>query len=155
MSLQQQLQDFSVGVLPFTGIAWFVFFAAVMLYLNLIVISRRRWSAGQQVGMGMQFAIRTGCVLITAASLMSIFWTYPARADLSAEDLFTLSSATETTLQGLKETQRITIQSFISPDVPGDYVETRRQLRGLLREFELSSGGAITWRDIAVEPFSE
>ncbi|MFO1001787.1 MAG: Gldg family protein [Planctomycetaceae bacterium] len=155
MSLQQQLQDFSVGVLPFSGIAWFAFFAAVMLYLNLIVISRRRWSAGQQVGMGMQFAIRTGCVLITAASLMTIFWTYPVRADLSAEDLFTLSDATENTLQGLKETQRITIQSFISPDVPGDYVETRRQLRGLLREFELSSGGAITWRDIAVEPFSE
>ncbi len=155
MSLQQQLQDFSMGVLPNSGIAWFVFFAAVMLYLNLIVISRRRWSAGQQVGMGLQFAIRTGCVLITAVSLMAIFWTYPARADLSAENLFTLSDATSETVQNLKATQRITIQSFISPDVPGDYVETRRQLRGLLREFELSSGGAITWRDIAVEPFSE
>ncbi len=155
MSLQQQLQDFSVGVLPFSGIAWFVFFAAVMLYLNLIVISKRRWSAGQQAGMGMQFAIRTGCVIITAASLMAIFWTYPARADLSAENLYTLSNATNETLRSLKETHRITIQSFISPDVPGDYVETRRQLRGLLREFELSSGGAITWRDTAVEPFSE
>lgn len=155
MSLQQQLQDFSVGVLPLSGIAWFSFFAAVMLYLNLIVISKRRWSASKQVGMGAQFAIRTVCLLITAVSLMAIFWTYPVRADLSAENLFTLSDATKNTVRGLKETQRITIQSFISPDVPGDYVETRRQLRGLLREFEISSGSAITWRDIEVEPFSE
>jgi len=155
MSLQQQLQDFSVGVLPLSGIAWFSFFAAVMLYLNLIVISKRRWSASKQVGMGAQFAVRTVCLLVTAVSLMAIFWTYPVRADLSAENLFTLSEATKNTVLGLKETQRITIQSFISPDVPGDYVETRRQLRGLLREFEISSGSAITWRDIEVEPFSE
>ncbi len=155
MSLQQQLQDFSVGVLPLSGIAWFVFFSAVMLYLNLIVISKRRWSAGKEVGMGFQFLIRTACVVVVATSLMMIFWTYPARADLSAENLFTLSDATQSTISGLKSTQRITIQSFISPEVPGDYVETRRQLRGLLREFELRSGGAIEWRDIKVEPFSE
>jgi len=155
MSLQQQLQDFGVGVLPLAGIAWFVFFAAVMLYLNLIVITKRRWSSGQRVGMEMQFAIRTICILITCGSLMLVFWTYPRRADLSAENLFTLSDATRETMRGLKKTQRVTIQSFISPEVPGDYVETRRQLRGLLREFELQSGGAIEWRDRKVEPFSE
>jgi ABC-2 type transport system permease protein len=155
MSLQEQLQDFSRGVLPLPGIAWFAFFAAVMLYLNLVVISKRRWASGQQVGMGLQFAVRTACIVITAVSLLAIFWTYPKRADLSAENLFTLSDATYQTLAGLKDTQRITIQSFISPDVPGDYVETRRQLRGLLREFELSGGSAVTWRDIEVEPFSE
>ena len=155
LSLQDQLQDFSRGVLPVAGIAWFTFFAAVMLYLNLIVISKRRWSSGQQVGMGLQFAVRTLCVLITCGSLLAIFWTFPLRADLSAESLFTLSDATRTTLKDLKATQRITVQSFISPDVPGDYVETRRQLIGLLREFSQASGGAITWRDTNVEPFSE
>ncbi len=58
-------------------------------------------------------------------------------------------------MEALKKSQKITIQSFISPDVPGDYVEIRRQLRGLLREFELQSGGSIEWRDVSVEPFSE
>lgn len=155
ISLQQQLQDFSVGILPLSGIAWFVFFAAVMLYLNLIVISKRRWAATQQLGMGFQFAIRALCLLITCGSLLAIFWTYPARADWSAENLFTLSEATRSTMQALKNSQKITIQSFISPDVPGDYVEIRRQLRGLLREFELQGGGSIEWRDVSVEPFSE
>lgn len=155
ISLQQQLQDFSVGILPLSGIAWFVFFASVMLYLNLIVISKRRWAASQQLGMGFQFVIRAVCLLITFGSLLTIFWTYPARADWSEENLFTLSDATKSTMQALKKSQKITIQSFISPDVPGDYVEIRRQLRGLLREFELQSGGSIEWRDVSVEPFSE
>ena len=155
ISLQQQLQDFSRGILPLSGIAWFVFFAAVMLYLNLIAISKRRWAVTQQLGMGFQFAIRAVCLLITCGSLLAIFWTYPARADWSAENLFTLSEATRSTMQELKKSQKITIQSFISPDVPGDYVEIRRQLRGLLREFELQGGGSIEWRDVSVEPFSE
>lgn len=155
ISLQQQLQDFSVGVLPLSGVVWFVLLAVFMLYLNLIVISRRRWSGGQKFGMESHFAARAISLLVIAVSLTSIAWSYPKRADLSAENLFTLSDATQETIRGLKTTQRITIQSFISPDVPADYVETRRQLRGLLREFELSSGNAITWRDIAVEPFSE
>ena len=155
ISLQQQLQDFSVGILPLSGIAWFVFYAAVMLYLNLIVISKRRWAASRQLGMGLQFAIRALCLLITCGSLLVIFWTYPARADWSAENLFTLSDATRSTLKTLKSSQKITIQSFISPDVPGDYVEIRRQLRGLLRAFELQGRGAIEWRDVSVEPFSE
>lgn len=155
LSLQDQLQDFARGILPLSGVSWFAFFAAVMLYLNLIAISKRRWSAGQQAGMGVQFLLRTLCLLITFGSLLAIFWTYPARADFSAENLFTLSDATRTTLKNLQASQRITIQSFISPEVPGDYVETRRQLKGLLREFTQSSGGAIEWRDINVEPFSE
>ena len=155
ISLQQQLSDLGRGVLPLSGIAWFAFFAAVMLYLNLIVISKRRWAASQQLGMGFQYLIRAACLLITFASLLSIFWTYPARADWSAENLFTLSDATRSTLKDLQKSQKITIQSFISPDVPGDYVEIRRQLRGLLREFEMQGGGAIEWRDVSVEPFSE
>jgi ABC-2 type transport system permease protein len=155
ISLQQQLSDFGLGVLPLSGIAWFAFFAAGMLYLNLIVISKRQWAAGQQLGMGFQYLIRTACLLITFGSLLTIFWTYPARADWSAENLFTLSDATRSTLKGLQKSQKITIQSFISPDVPGDYVEIRRQLRGLLREFEMQGGGAIEWRDVSVEPFSE
>lgn len=155
ISLQQQLQDFSVGILPLSGIAWFVFFAAVMLYLNLIVISKRRWAASQQLGMGFQYVIRAVCLLITFGSLLVIFWTYPARGDWSAENLFTLSDATKSTMEALRKSQKITIQSFISPEVPGDYVEIRRQLRGLLREFELQSGGSIEWRDVSVEPFSE
>lgn len=62
-----------MGILPLSGIAWFVFFASVMLYLNLVVISKRRWAAGQQLGMGFQYAHPAVCLLITCGSLLVIF----------------------------------------------------------------------------------
>lgn len=155
LSLQQQLPDFSVGVVSLYGVLWFAGITVVMLYLNLVVISRRRWATGKSGSMGWQYALRALCVLIVAASLMKIFWHYPVRADLSSEGLFSLSSATRSTLKELKNGKQITIQSFISPEVPADYVETRRQLLGLLKQYQLASGGSVEWKNKDVEPFSD
>ena len=155
LSLQQQLQDFGLGVLPLQGIFWFCSFAAVMLYLNLVVISKRRWADSSATSMGLQFAIRALCIAITAGSLLFTISGFSLRADLTAESLFTLAEATKSTLASVKASQRVTIQAFVSPEVPADYVETRRQLLGLLREFKRSSGQAIELREISVEPFSE
>ncbi|MFN9719641.1 MAG: Gldg family protein, partial [Planctomycetota bacterium] len=128
---------------------------SVMLYLNHVFISRRRWASGKSGSMALQYAVRAVCVLIVGASLLKIFWHYPVRADLSSEGLFSLSSATRDTLKELKNGNKITIQSFISPEVPADYVETRRQLLGLLKQYQLASGGAVEWKNKDVEPFSE
>lgn len=155
LSLQEQLRDFSVGVVPITGVAWFTFFSLVMLYLNFIVISKRRWGVEQELNMSSQYLIRTICLTVTCGAVLFVFWHYPVRADLSAERLYTLSKATTETLSNIKSTQKITIQAFVSPEVPADYVETRRQLIGLLREFKRFSGGAIDLREVAVEPFSD
>ncbi len=155
LSLQQQLPDFSVGVVSLYGLFWFVTITSVMLYLNLVVISRRRWATGKSGSMALQYAVRAVCVLIVGASLLKIFWHYPVRADLSSEGLFSLSSATRDTLRELKNGNKITIQSFVSPEVPADYVETRRQLLGLLKQYQLASGGAVEWKNNDVEPFSE
>ncbi|MBL8812947.1 MAG: Gldg family protein [Planctomycetaceae bacterium] len=155
LSLQEQLRDFSVGVVPITGVAWFSFFSLVMLYLNFVVISKRRWGVQNELNMSGQYFLRTLCLVVTCGSLLFVFWHYPVRADLSSERLFTLSAATRETLSNIKSSQQITIQAFISPEVPADYVETRRQLIGLLREFKRSSGGAIDLREVSVEPFSD
>ncbi|MFM7036791.1 MAG: Gldg family protein [Planctomycetaceae bacterium] len=156
LSLQQQLQDFGMGIIPVSGIFWFSSFAAVMLYLNLVVISKRRWADSSSRSLSLQFAVRALCVAITAGSLLFIILSrLPIRADLTAENLFTLSAATTQTLKAVTASQRITIQAFVSPEVPSDYVETRRQLLGTLREFKRSSGQAIDLREISVEPFSE
>lgn len=155
LSLQEQLRDFSVGVVPITGVAWFSFFSVVMLYLNLIVISKRRWGVQEELNMSSQYFIRACCLAVTCGALLFVFWHYPVRADLSSERLFSLATATKETLSNIKATQQITIQAFISPEVPADYVETRRQLVGLLREFKRSSGGAIDLREVSVEPFSD
>lgn len=155
LSLEEQLQDFSVGVLPFSSVFYFVGLTSLMLYLNLVVISKRRWAATEQLGMGLQFAIRTLCLCVTLVSLLVLLNLFPARKDLTAEKLFTLSEATTKTLDGIPSGQQITIQAFVSPEVPKEYGETRRQLLGLLREFDLKGGGSIDVRVVDVVPFSE
>lgn len=155
LSLQDQLRDFSMGVMPLASFLYFVLLTALMLYLNLVVISRRRWASPQKVRMGLQFVVRALCLLVTFVSVLVIFNLFPARADLTSEKLFTLSEATRRTLDEIPEGQQITIQAFVSPEVPREYSETRRQLMGLLREFDLQGGGALDVRTVNVEPFSE
>lgn len=155
LSLQNQLRDFSVGVLPFSSCCYFLFLTALMLYLNLVFISRRRWAASKQMAMSSQFAIRVLCLFVTFVSLLVIFSLFPMRLDRTAERLFTLSTATRSTLSGIPSGQQVTIQAFISPEVPREYSETRRQLMGLLREFDIQGGSALDVRVVNVEPFSE
>lgn len=155
LSLEDQLRDFSVGVLPLSSIFYFSGLTSLMLYLNLVVISNRRWASTPQLSMGFQYAARSLSLLVTLISLLVILNLFPARADLTAENLFTLSEATVNTLGSIPTGQQITIQAFVSPEVPREYGETRRQLLGLLREFDRQGGGSLEVRVVDVEPFSE
>lgn len=154
LSLSNQLSDFSVGVVPLSSVLYFASLTALMLYLNLVVISRRRWGANQAGNMSFQYAVRTVCLGITFVSVLVLAGLWPARADLTAEKLFSLSDATYKTLDEVGD-QKVTIQAFISPEVPREYSETRRHLLGLLREFDLRGGGNVEVRRVDVEPFSE
>ncbi|MCR9200523.1 MAG: Gldg family protein [Planctomycetaceae bacterium] len=153
LSLQEQLKDFGVGVIPLSNIAYFVMLTALMLYLNLIVISRRRWQASEAGSMWLHYAARTVSLTVAFVSLLVISGIFPLRADLTSEKLFSLSDATYQTIDEIGD-RKVTIQAFISPEVPGEYNDTRRRLLGLLREFDLRGGANIEVRIVNVEPFS-
>ena len=154
LSLEGQLQDFGRGVIPFSSVLYFVLLTALMLYLNHVVICKRRWAANSQTNMTFQYVIRTVSLFVIFVSAFTVISLWPARADFTAEKVFTLSDATFKTFDDLDE-QNITIQAFISPEVPSEYSDTRRRLLGLLREFDQRGGGHITVRLVDVEPFSE
>ena len=155
LSLQQQLSDFGRGVVPFSSVCYFVFLTAFALYLNIVVISKRRWPAASGIGNGLQYTVRAACLGVIFISGLVLTNLWPARADLTAENLFSLSDATYDTIKNIDDDQQIIIQSFVSPDLPRDYSETRRQLLGLLREFDLRGGAKIEHRQVEVAPFSE
>lgn len=157
LSIEQQLQAFSIGVIPVYNLLFFAAFTTVMLYLNFVIVSKRRWTA-HAVGMGSHFALRTLSIVIASISALSLIGAIsilPLRADMTSERLFSLSDATRRTLQGIDDGQNITVQAFVSPEVPRDFTETRRQLLGLLREFSAAGGDAFNVREVAVEPFSK
>ena len=153
LSLNEQMRDFSLGVVPLSSFGYFAGFAALMLYLNLVVTSERHWAGAQKAKMTGHFVLRTLCLFVTFVCLLFVLLQFPKRADLTAEQRFTLSQATRETLQSVKGGQQVTIQAFISPNVPRDYSATRRQLIGLLREFDQNA--AIDVRMVDVVPFSE
>jgi ABC-2 type transport system permease protein len=154
------LRDFTLGLIPLGNVVYFLALTVLMLYLNLIVISKRHWSRGQQVSIGGQFLIRAislGVALIAFAYLcntaVSSLWS---RADLTHEKLYTLDKATVDTLEKVRADDReVTIQAFVSKDVPRKYVNAKKQFVGLLRQFSEYGGNNVNVRFVDVKPNSD
>lgn len=155
LSLAQQFQQFGMGFIPFSGVLYFVSFAAFMLYLNLVLIGERHWAGGtRDVNMGWQYAIRVislGVILFSANALLANF-TF--RQDLTSERLYTLTSTTTRLLNDLSEKRPVTIQAFVSNNVPREYVPVRTSLLGLLSQYQQYGRGRVTVRIVPVDPFS-
>ena len=154
LSVPEQFRDFTLGLIPLSGVVYFVSLAAFCLYLNHVVIRRRLW-AGRRRGMGMQYAIRAASLAVTLIALNALASRTTARADLTAERIYTLTPATGEALNEVRAERPVTIQAFLSPEVPRAYAAVRKQLIGLLREFDRRGGDAVTVRIVEVEPFSE
>ncbi len=154
------LRDFTIGLVPFGNVVYFLSLIVFMLYLNLIVISRRHWNRGEQLSLGGQFLVRSislGIALIAFCFLcntaISSIWS---RADLTSERLYTLHPATISTLEKIKAADRaVTIQAFVSPKVPRKYVTTKKQFLGLLRQISEYGGDNVTVRLVDVQPKSQ
>ncbi|MEM1070402.1 MAG: Gldg family protein [Planctomycetota bacterium] len=154
-SIEEQFKDLGMGVIPFTSILYFVGFTVVMLYLNLVLMSRRHWKSDRRASTGGQFALRAICIAVIATSVTAwAGYSTAMRIDATSEKLFSLSPSTREVLRNLDSERPIEIQAFLSPDVPPQYEETRKQLVGLLRQFDSLGGKDLVVRYVDVEAFS-
>lgn len=154
LSLHEQFRDFGMGVIPIPALLYFLGFTVFMLYLNHVLMTRRHWSGTQRAGMETQYAVRT--VSLAVALICVTAWAgYAAvRVDATSEDLFSLSPVTKQILDGLEADRPIEVQAFLSPEVPREYVHTRKRLVGLLRQFDERAGKNLQVRYVDVTPFS-
>lgn len=155
LSLREQFRDFGMGIVTFTGLLYFIGFAVFMLYLNLVLMTRRHWSSSKRAGMGVQFSVRTLCLAMIIICITSWAGYAALRVDATSEQLFSLSPVTRKVLNGLDSDRPIQIQAFLSPEVPREYVETRKRLVGLLRQFDETGGKNLEVRFVDVTPFSK
>lgn len=154
-SLEEQFRDFGMGVISFSALLYFAAFTAVMLYINHALMTRRHWHTRPEPVMGLQYAVRALSVGVVLSCVTAWAGYSALRADATEERLFSLSSATKDLLGQLDSERPIEIQAFLSPSVPREYVETRKQLVGLLRQFDELGGRSLEVRYVDVEPFSE
>jgi ABC-2 type transport system permease protein len=155
LSVGAQLRDFTLGMVPLTGVLYFVSFAGLMLYLNYVVIRRRHWSGQERTRMGLQYAIRAVSVAALLLGLNVLAQGGSARADLTAEHVYSLSPTTRNVIAGMSAERPVTIQAFLSPSVPREFVPVRKRLVGLLRQYDELGGNRIDVRFVDVTPFSQ
>ncbi|MCH2179904.1 MAG: Gldg family protein [Mariniblastus sp.] len=160
LGIDWNLRDFTLGLVPLSNGMYFVSITLVMLYLNLVVVTRRHWSRGQQLFKWLHYACRVTSLAVFMIGLNYVVATVSAslftRLDLTAEQLYSLDEATTTTLAKARENdQPITVQAFISGDVPRKFVDTKKQFTGLLRQFEYFGGKNVEVRYVDVSSNSE
>jgi len=145
-SIASQFELFGRGIVNFSSILYFVMVTATMLYLSMILIGRRHWTASRKYQGMSHFAVRTVCLLAIGLSLVFIFRNHDLRADLTEEKLSTLSPATVELLKNLKPEHPVVIEAFLSPDVPETHIQTRHDIVALLDEIQSRCGNNVIVR---------
>ena len=155
-SLAENFIDFGRGIVSLSAIGYFLGIVTVCLYISMVLIGRRHWT-GRRDGarMGTHFVVRTAGLAVAALGVVLAFRVYDVRADLSAEQISSLSGDTKQLLAGLDTEQAIEVTAYVSPSVPEDYTQTRLTLLNMLRQFQRLSGGKLRVDVIETETKTE
>lgn len=156
LSVSEQLRDFGLGMIPLGGLLYFLSLTALMLYINLVLISRRHWLGGPHRGpMWLHYLVRGVALAVVLISVNSVAAAVTRRIDVTSEKLYTLSDTTRKVLNSLTPKTPVVIRAFISPEVPRDYVQTRTSLIGLLRQLDQSGGSNLRVQIINTELYTK
>ena len=156
LSFIEQFRAFADGVIPLSGVLYFLGFAAAMVYLNVAVLGRRHWATGRSAPpLGRHYAVRGVALLVAVAGATVLVGRLGGRLDATAERLHSLSPDTRELIAGLDPDRPVFIQAYLSPDVPRRYVQTRNNIISLLREFDSRGGRRIHANLIPTEEFTE
>ncbi len=150
--------DFASGVISLSGLLYFLSVAGLMLYFNVLLISKRHWPReADGYPMWLHHLVRSVALLVALLGLNSLVGhlPLPLRIDATSEQLHSLTSKSKSLLSDLDDDRPVFIQAYISPDVPRQYVQTRANLIGMLREFDSIGGGGVQVAVYDTEQFSE
>ena len=155
-SLAENFSDFGRGILSLSSVAYFLGIAAVCLYIAMVLIGRRHWTGRRDSSpMGLHYLARTAGLAAAAVGAVLIARSADVRADLSQEQISTLSPDTRKLVRTLETSRPIEIKAYVSPTVPEDYTQTRINLLNSLRQVERLGRGKVRVEVIPTEPKTE
>ncbi len=156
ISVFEPFADFASGVVSLRAVFHLVAIAAVMLYLNVVLLGRRHWdqrATGRRAWI--HHAVRAVALGVAAVSVGVMLQRGSPRLDITAERLHTLSKETRALLDELDPERPVFIQAYISRDVPRQYVQTRETLLAFLHEMDAVGGEAVQLIVNDTEPYTE
>jgi ABC-type uncharacterized transport system involved in gliding motility auxiliary subunit len=157
LSVPEQFRDFGSGVIPLSGVLYFLTMAAAMLYLNMVLLGRRQWAGGRRsAGRWVHALVRVVAVVVALASLdVIVSRAFDVRVDATEERLHTLSPASKSLIASIPTDRPVYITAYVSPRVPREYVETKSDLLNSLKEVASIGGSKIKLRIVDTPRFSE
>ncbi len=157
LSIPSQFHDFGTGVVPLSGVVYFLAMAAGMLYLNRVLLGRRHWAGGQaSAGRWIHAVVRVASVVLAliSADVLVSRWIN-VRVDATEERLHTLSKPSRDLVQSLPTDRPVYIQAYYSPEVPREYVQVKADLLNTLREFAAMGGDKIRLNLVETRRYSD
>jgi ABC-2 type transport system permease protein len=159
-SVTEQFADFERGVVSLRSMLYFASIVAVMLYVAMVLISKRHWGGGEDgESKGGHYLVRTLSLLAVIGAL-NVFLSDrdSVRLDMTSEKLNSLSPRTLKLVKDLgadKDVPPIRVDAYVSPEVPAEYAAQKRNLLSTLDELSAASSGKIRVVKHVVENFSE
>ena len=156
-SIASQFRDFSRGVVSLASLAYFFGIAALMMYLCMVLIGRRHWRGGSDgQNVALHYLLRFVALVIVVASIDAFLWHHNRfRADISSEQLASLSPATRKLLNKIEPKNPIKIYAYVSKDMPENYVQAKLNLLSTLDELKAAAGNKIEVHTYLIDPLSE
>lgn len=152
----KQLLDYTQGVWSLSSFAYFASIIVIMLYLSVVLIGRRHWVGGRDgQSLGLHYFVRVVSLIATAAGLVLLTFIFPARADLTSENLNTLTKSTRDIVGNLDSNRPIKIEAFVSPNPPKEYVPLRDDLVRQLREIAARGGSKVSLKINDTLPYTD
>jgi len=152
------MESFTRGIVAFKDIVYFASVILGMLYLNATILGKRRWPGGP-VALGknpwLHTTLRLVSVVLILVSINVLSSRFSGRIDVTEEKLSSLSEETINILDELSADKPVYIQAWISEDVPPAYAETRDNLLGTLKEYDVQGGDALRVKIYRPERFSQ
>jgi ABC-2 type transport system permease protein len=131
------------GVIDLRDLIYYLSLTAFFLVLNVFSLDNKRWSHGPRTRSYRRSAILS--VVLIAANLVALnAWLFPLqglRADLTAQNEYSLSPTTQELVRNLQEP--LLIRGYFSDRTHPLLAPLVPTIRDLMREYEVASGGKI------------
>lgn len=155
-----QFSDFSRGVVSLSGVVYFVSITLVMLYVCMILIGRRHWSGGDDgASLGGHYFVRALALLVLVGAANVVLSNNDfIRQDLTEGKLNSLAANSKQLIRNIGKSEDgrpVKVEVFVSPQVPTEYAQQKRELLSTLEELRSLGGGKVQVQINQIEVFSE
>jgi gliding motility-associated transport system permease protein/gliding motility-associatede transport system auxiliary component len=148
-------EPFARGILDFDAKIYFVLLTAFFLYLNLVLLSRRHWRAAEPgLTLGGHYLLRVVLLVVCVVAVQTIVRRAAISVDVTAERIHTLSDETRRLIAEMPGDRQVSIQAFVSPDVPQDYVQQRESVLSVLHDVAAIAPDRIQLTIDDTQPYS-